>query len=133
MNAIDFKRFYAEVGKLLYAVADVDKVISQSEKKELHDLVRNELVPSEKNTDEFGTDAGYYTEMEFDILEDQVVDSEAAFQSFIDFIEEHQRLIDQPMRDACLRMAEKLAACYHRTNKKERELITTLKKKLKGK
>lgn len=130
MNAIDYKRFYSELGKLLYAVADVDKVINQNEKKALYEMVRNQLVPAEKHTDSFGTDAAWYTEIEFDYLDEAIIDSETAFESFIEFIEEHRRLIDEPMRKMCIRLAEKLADAYYGTNKKEHELLAKLKRKL---
>lgn len=132
MNKIDYKRFYSELGKLLYAVANVDKAITPEEKDALHKMVRTELVPAEKNTDEFGTDAAHYTEIEFEFLDEEIIDSETALQSFIDYIEDHQKLIDKPMRDTCLRLAEKLASAYKGTNKKEQELLETLKDKLKS-
>jgi hypothetical protein len=105
MNKLDYKRFYSELGKLLYAVADVDKVITPEEKKELQEMVRNELVPAEKHTDEFGTSAAHYAEIEFDFLEEQIIDSQTALQSFLDYVDDHpQRL--HPARAApctCLR------------------------------
>src|SRR5690606_13704785 len=77
-----YRQFYSELGKLLYAVADVDGMISQKEKKALQELVRKELVPVEKHTDKFGTDVAFYAEIEFDFLEDSMVEPEEAFESF---------------------------------------------------
>lgn len=130
MNTIDYKRFYSELGKLLYAVADIDKVITPEEKKALYELVRKELVPAESHTDVFGTDAAYYTEIEFDYLDDAIIDSETAFQSFIDFVEDHRRLMDEAMRKMCIRLAERLAEAYAGKNKKEQQLLTVLRRKL---
>lgn len=36
---MDVKMFYAELGNLLYAIADVDGMISHQEKEELHELI----------------------------------------------------------------------------------------------
>ena len=72
-----YKNFYSELGKLLYAVADIDGVITQAEKKALHEIVKKELVPAEKHTDEFGTDAAYYAEIEFEYLDEEQMDAEA--------------------------------------------------------
>lgn len=130
MNKLDYKKFYSELGKLLYAVADVDQVISQSEKTALYTMVRNELAPAEKHTDEFDTDTAFYAEIEFDFLDDSIIDSETALQSFLDYIEDHQRIINQPMRDACFRLAEKLAKDYYGKSDKERQLLDKLKNKL---
>lgn len=125
-----YKEFYSELGKLLYAVADVDKVITQQEKTELQKIVRNELVPLEKHTDEFGTDAAYYSEMEFDITDDQILDSESAFNSFIDFVTEHHTAFDERMKKVSIHVVEEIASSYRGKNKKEKAIIKKLKNQL---
>ena len=52
---MDYRVFYSELGKLLYAVADADGVVSKEEKKSLYDLVKTRLAHKEVHTDEFGT------------------------------------------------------------------------------
>lgn len=130
MNQVDYRKFYSELGKLLYAVADIDKVISPKEKKALLDIVKQELVPAEINKDEFGTSAAHYAEIEFEFLEEQIIDSKTALESFLDFMDEHRTLIDEPMRKTCLKLTERLAAAYHGINSKERELLTAIRNKL---
>ena len=125
-----YRQFYSELGKLLFALASVDGVISKKEKQELKELVKKELAPAEKNTDKFGTDAAYYTEIEFDILDDEMMDTEQAFESFLFFIEEHHSAIDTRMREVTLKVAKRLAASFHKTNKKEKEMIKRLEEKL---
>lgn len=127
---MNYKDFYAELGKLLYAVADIDGVITQKEKKALYEIVKNKLVPAEMHTDEYNTDAAYYTEMEFDILDEQIADTEAAFNSFIDFVEDHHTAFDERLKLTCLQVAKKLAFAYHGTNKKEKILIKKLTERL---
>ena len=127
-----YRQYYSELGKMLYAIANVDGVISEKEKDTLKQLVRKELAPSEKHTDKFGTDAAYYTEIEFDILEDTLQDSDAAFDSFIDFLESHHTAIDQHMRDATLKITKQLATINHKPSKKVVELIKKLEKVLKS-
>ena len=125
-----YRHFYSELGKLLFALANVDGNISKKEKEALKLLVKTELAPAEKHTDKFGTDAAYYTEMEFDILEDTMMDPEQAFESFLFFIENHHSAIDDRMRHLTLKVAKKLADTYHRTSKKEKEFIKKLEAKL---
>ncbi|HLG35429.1 MAG TPA: hypothetical protein VI757_11160 [Bacteroidia bacterium] len=125
-----YTEFYSALGKLLYAVADVDGTITQKEKKALREIVRNELAPAEKHTDFFGTDAAYYAETEFDFLEEGQADSETAFNSFIDFVEEHHTAFDERMKKVCLHVANELATAYKKKNKKEDILIGKLKQKL---
>ena len=124
------KQYYSELGKMLYALAAVDGTISEAEKKVLRDIVRNELAPGEDNRDEFGTDAAYYTEIEFDILEDSVTDPDAAFESFLGYIEDHQTAVTLPMIAAARRIARRLAVSFHGTNERERDLLARLDKKL---
>ena len=125
-----YKYVYSELGKLLYAVADIDGVITQAEKNALQEIVRKELVPAEKHKDEFGSDAAYYAEIEFNYLEDEISDADAAFNSFIDFVEEHHTAFDEKMKKVCLHVAKEIARAYHKTNKKEKTLIKKLKEKI---
>jgi len=125
-----YRQFYSELGKLLFALANVDGIITKKEKETLHDLVKTELAPAESHTDKFGTDAAYYTEMEFEILEDNMMDAEQAFDSFLFFIENHPTAIDDRMRIATLKVAKKLADTYHKNSKKEKEFIKKLEAKL---
>ncbi len=125
-----YNEFYAELGKLLYAVADIDGVITQKEKKELQMIVHEELVPVEKHVDNFGTDTAFYTEMEFDYLDEQISDAESAFESFIAFVEEHHTAFNKNLKNACLHLVAKLADAYQGTNKKEKLLIDKLKQQL---
>jgi hypothetical protein len=124
-----YKEFYSEFGKLLYSVVDIDGVINKKEKQTLRDIVKNELVPTEKHTDAFGTNAAYYSEMEFDFLDEEICDAEAAFESFIDFVEDHHTAFDESMKKVCLHLVKRLSAAYRGTNKKEKLLIEKLRKK----
>lgn len=127
-----YKQFYSELGKLIYAVADVDGIISKEEKRTLKELIRKELVPEEKHTDEFGTDAAYYAEFEFDIMEETHATPEAAFNSFTDFIENHHSAFDKRLQNATLKLVTTLANTYHKTSEKERKLIEKLRAVLEG-
>ncbi|MDB5283824.1 MAG: hypothetical protein JWO06_2899 [Bacteroidota bacterium] len=126
-----YRQYYSELGKLLYALANADGSVSKKEKEELKQLVRKELLPAEKHQDTFGTDAAYYSEIEFEILEEADADAGSAFDSFIFFIEQHHSAINQQMRDVTLKVAKKLADAYHKTSKKEMEFIKRLEKSLK--
>jgi hypothetical protein len=125
-----YKDFYSELGKLLYAVADIDGVITKKEKLRLQDIVRKELAPGEIHRDKFGTDVAYYTEFEFDVLDEEIADAETAFYSFIDFVEAHRNRFAESMRKASIRITRELAAAYRRTNRKEKILLDILQYKL---
>jgi hypothetical protein len=125
-----YKQFYSELGKLLYAVADIDGAISPAEKKALREIVAMELAPAEVHTDEFGTDVAFYSEMEFDYLEDTMSEPEPAFESFIEFVKDHHTAFDDKLKKVCVRVAKELAAAYRGTKKKEKLLIKKLEQTL---
>jgi hypothetical protein len=128
---MNYKHLYSELGKLLYAVADVDGVITKQEKEALIKIIKTGLAPAENQRDQFGTNVANYTEIEFDFLDEQIIEPEVAFNSFIDFIEEHQTGIDEKMKKVFVQVAEALGKAYHGTNKKEKKLVDKLKSVLK--
>ena len=125
-----YKQFYSELGKLLYAVADIDKVITQEEKKKLLAMVKDELVPHEKNKDQFDTNIAFYTEIEFDVLEEQIADAKTAFNSFLDFVDDHYTAFDERMKNICVQVAKEIARAYNETSKNEKKLLHHLINKL---
>lgn len=127
---MNHKEFYSELGKLLYAVIDNDGVVSKSEKERLKTIVKKQLVPLEHHVDAYGTNIAFYSEMEFDVLEDTLPDIEATFNSFMDFVEEHQTEFDDTMKKVSLIIVKELSNVYLGTNKLERRLIDQLTKRL---
>ena len=125
-----YKEFYAEIGKLLYSVADVDGAINKKEKEKLQDIVRKELTVGEKHFDRYHTNVAFYTEFEFDFEDEQIAEPEVAFNSFIDFVEDHHTAFTGKMKAVCLHIVEELASAYRGTNKKEKILIKKLKDRL---
>jgi hypothetical protein len=128
-----YQEYYAELGKLLYAVADVDRVVSKEEKEKIYEMIRNELVVHEKKKDRFGTNLANYAQIEFDYLndEDVVVDPADAFNSFVDFVEQHYTAFNSEMMKICLHAAKVVAEAYQGINRKEAEMITELERRLK--
>lgn len=127
---MDIKQFYAELGKLLYAVADIDGVITKQEKDELHNLISSRLTQREIHTDEYGTNDAWYAEFEFDVAEEQGMTSEDAFESFSLYMEEHGKYFDASMKDICLLLADRLAGSFHHINAKEKAMLQKLKEVL---
>lgn len=125
-----YKEFYSELGKLLYAISDIDHFIPKEEAQKLLEIVKKELVPNEVHTDRFGTDAAYYTEIEYEFLDETIGDAQMAFDSFISFVEDHHSAFDEKLKNTCLEVSKKLAGAYRGTNKKEKQLIEKLKETL---
>lgn len=127
---MDYQMFYAELGKLLYAVADADGVVSASERETLYQLVQSRLMHKETHTDEFGTNDAWYAAFEFEVADEQIMSAADAFLSFTEYIESHKNVLDDDMRRLCLTLADRLADSYRHTSKKEKELIQKLREVL---
>lgn len=121
------KQFYAELGKLFYAISAIDNWITEKEKNKIFEIVKNELVPNELKIDRYGTDLAFFTQIEFEFLDEEGSDSLSAFESFIDFIQEHHTALDEDSIRTCIRLSKKISKSYRGTNKKEYELIEKLK------
>lgn len=125
-----FQNFYQELGKLLYAVAKADGTVSKNEVKAMHDSVLLDIVPLEDSTDEFGTDAAHYVEMQFETLEVNNADPDECFQSFIDYVKDHHTAFNNELKELIINVSEKVANSYYGTNSKEQKLLNQLKEKL---
>ena len=127
---MDYREFYTELGKLLYAIADADGVISPQERKSLDELISTRLAHREIHTDEFGTNDAWYAMFEFEVAEDQAMTADEAFQSFSEYLDSRKDEVDEETLSLCLTLADRLAESYHHTNKREKELLRQLKEKL---
>ena len=127
------KKFYAELGKLLYAIADADHDVTKKEYIKLKDIVKNELVPMETSTDQFGTDSAFYTQFEFEVATEQQMTSEDALASFISYVKQHRHDFTDERKKVCLKVMEEIEAVYHHHSKAEDEIFQTVKNEFRKK
>jgi hypothetical protein len=127
---MDYREFYAELGKLLYAVADADGIISPQERESMYQLIRTRLMHREVHTDEYGTNDAWYAAFEFEVAEEQGMSPEEAFTSFSEFLDRRRHEINPETKQVCLLLADRLAESYRHTNRREAELIQQLREKL---
>ncbi len=125
-----YKQFYSALGKLMYSIANADGTISEKEREMLHTIVSKELIQLKTGTDEFGSAASYYTEFEFDILDEANADSETAFESFINFVEKHKTGIDRKLLSVAKKIAAEIAESHYHKSEKEKDLLRKLNQKL---
>jgi len=130
MPGMDYRMFYAELGKLLYAVADADGIVSPQEKQHMFELVQTRLMHKETHTDEYGTNDAWYAAFEFEVADEQIMSAADAFLSFTEYIEENKNKLDEDTRQLCLILADRLADSYRHTSKKEKALIQKLREVL---
>lgn len=125
-----YKEFYSELGKLIYALVKANGKVSLKEEEVLHKIVTEELVPNEKDHDEYGTDSAYYVEMEFEFLKENLVDPKDAFQSFIDYVSDHHTAFNVRLRTITINLATRISESYYGINRYEKEMLIKLKDKL---
>jgi hypothetical protein len=125
-----YQNFYIELGNLLYAFAKSDGLISKREWDAVHEAVVKDLVPNEPHTDEYGMDAAYYVEMQFETLQEQDADPQDTFTSFIDYVEEHHTAFDERLRTATVEIAQTVAGSFRTEESKEYKLLVKLRHKI---
>lgn len=123
---MDYRKYYNELGKLLYAVANVDGSVQQKEIDEVHRLVKDQLIKLDDSMDDFNTDAAFFTEFEFDYLhEENVTSSEELLNSFKEYLESTPELTPGMIK-AARRAAQRIAESFAGINKKEEEFLQKL-------
>ena len=130
MNTNTAINLYAELGKLLYAIADTDHVVSDNEKMRLLEIVKNELIPFAKEADSYGTNFANYTQFEFEILDENIAGSETAFDSFLAYYDTHRDSFTPEMKRLILKVVSELAQSYYGISNKENEILVSLSNKL---
>lgn len=126
LTAMEAQLFYKELGRLLYAIAAADGVITEKEVTTLKRIVSEQLVPQEVTTDHFGTDQAYITEFEFDVLADRVASVEGAFDSFIAYMARHHNDLSPERRELIYNAADAVANAFHGANRHELPMLKTL-------
>ena len=124
------KLFYAELGKLLYAIANADTIINQTEKETLTKLITERLLQKEKDTDRYGTNEAWFTQFAFDTSDENIESTENAFRNFLDFVKQYKNELTEDELTLCLKLSEHLADSYHHINKKENKILAELRSQL---
>jgi hypothetical protein len=113
-----YRQFYKELNKVLFAVTDVDGVMTRPEKNSvLHSVALLFFNDKKTNSDQ---DAGAPN-----------TTPASALHSFLDFIEDNYHLFDEKIRKAGNIAASVLWQVYNETNKKEKRLVEQILNKFK--
>lgn len=120
---------YGEWGNLLYAMAKCDGSISASEREQLKEVIDNELATFTE-MDEFDTPVAAYVQTALDYADDEIMDSEDAKSSFLEFVDRHQSALTPEVIKRMICSLTKIAAAYYGINQQEKELLKETKQKL---
>lgn len=126
----DPRRLYKELGNLFYAIAAADKHIRHEEKEALDDEIRFAWKHYEDSKDRFGSDRAYLIQFEFEAMEDGIVPSEEAYESFETYFKEFEASFDIYTKRRIFNSARHIAESAKRINKKELACLEKLKKLL---
>lgn len=125
-------RFYQNLGKLFYAIAAADKVVRKIEHAKLKEIVKKEWLSVDDFEDDFHTDAAYQIEVVFDWLyNEEKLDAERWFTSFLDFKNDHEQLFDDQIKNLILKTADIIASSFSGKNKSELIMLAKLNLKFK--
>lgn len=117
----NIKRYYKELGKLVYAVAIADGVIQNEEREKLHQFVLKELARHEHTYDSSGMNQAFYVDFEFDESERQKINLNGTIHTFSKFIHENYEPKDKELLTRSTLLLEAVAEAY--SKKKERSII----------
>ena len=126
---MDIKEFYIQLGKLLYAVAMADGEVQDEEMQALYKLVISELSDESLfNQEEVNV---FHTEFEFEELMDKNASRHEAFNSFLRYFDENYTQFTDQMKKVCVHSVEQIAKAFDGIIPEEKEMINTLKERLK--
>ena len=129
-ETLNLKTYYKELGQLLYAVAYSDGKVRQQEVDALREFVLKELLPLEHSSDSSGMNKVFYTQFEFDDFAKNQQPFQLVFLNYIKYLKANSTYITDNHKSSILKAVEKVAGAYKNVNKKEEELIETLKMEL---
>ena len=126
---MEIKKFYRELGKLIYAIAKADGTIQQEEVDMFREALRKRLKPLEASLDDFGVDAAFYTELQFEAMLDESTKIDEAFDSFMNYFEENKSQISPEMKNATIQIINDIAEAYQGIISEEQALIDKVRAK----
>lgn len=125
---MDYKAFYIELGKLLYAVAKADGEVQDEELHKIYQLVVQDI--SDEYLFEKDDVDAYYTEFEFEALIDQNTELTSSLNSFVDFYRANKAHFTSRMKRVTLKAMNEIAEAYEGIVPEEKELIDLISKEL---
>jgi len=123
---LNFKEFFVELGKLLYAISLADGKVQEEEVIKVNELIKNELIELSKQTDEFDTNSAFYTAFSFETNFDRSTDIEEALASFLDYLTKNKSFLSNDLLDICLSCVKKVAETVNGIEESEQKVISQL-------
>ena len=130
-NVSTARSLYENLGKLFYAIAAADKVVTKEEIRVLDEMVALDWKEVEHSRDEFGTDMSFQIEVIFDWFRENDLSADYAFAKFRNYKREHEYLFDEELNHLIWRTANKIAGAFAPISRAEVTMLSRLRKILK--
>ena len=121
------KRFYKELGRLLYAAAMIHKKEEDESVIKINDFVSNELASKCNTYDSSGMNHAFYTMFEFNDCVNSNLDILEAQNTFMKFLSENIDLIDVSLIESTIRGIKKIESNCKNLSQSEKEIINKMK------
>ncbi len=117
------QKFYQAIGHAFYAVAHANKKVDRKEFNTLIQIVKEQWVPIEDETDEFGEDIAFQIVSVFDWLADNDVNEKESLMHFKEYVSEHPKLFTKEIKGKIYNTCKKIGDVSHGINKYENYII----------
>jgi hypothetical protein len=125
-------KFYQNLGKLFYAIADSDKQVHEFEINKLKTIVKKQWLDVDTIVDGYNTDAAYHIEIVFDWLnKEDHLNAKSCFDDFINYKNEQPHLFTNEVKKLILKTANAIATSFAGLNKSELIMLAKLDLELK--
>lgn len=126
---MNYSGFYAEIGRLAYAIASADGVIHSSEVEKICEFIGREI-EQVSTYGEISDEAVLQAVVEFNNLRNQNASAKNAYLDFLNFIDDQPELFNDRMKNLCINLSLRIASAHEGIDETERALIDKLKRKL---
>lgn len=121
-----FELYYKALGNLLYAVAKADGQVNSKEKLKVKSIVAEQLLQLEDSLDDYGSDAAFATEFQFEECELNDLTSKVAFESFEEYFSTHKKVIKPHLTHFFYNLAKHVAQSSAGINKSESNILAKI-------
>lgn len=132
LTAQSYQNLYRNLGKLFYAFAAIDNNVRPEEIERLRILVSENWLPLEESNDQFGSDAAFQIEFQFDALNESNADAQTCFKDFEKYYKSNPSLFSDEVKQLVWKTSDSVASAFSAKNKAELVLLDQLRVLLEG-
>jgi hypothetical protein len=118
--------FYQKLGYLFYSIASADRRISPQELDALQQVIQEDWLNLDENTDTYGTDNAHQIQIIFHFLNEKDYNSESAYSIFNRYFKEHISLFTDDVIDRIFHSSNRIADSLNGRNKSELQALARL-------